>query len=120
MMLNNNGGQKMTNRQRVISAIRSMYLDGRLLDEIGYYLDTYSDMDGHEGYDEADALNDCLRFAEHNDEKDLVRACVGVLVEVGFYKPRDRETVVMGRDGSPLLGGVRYDCDSAWCEWIEN
>lgn len=107
----------MTNRQRVISAIRhAMQRRAKLREEIAYYMDTYSDT---EGYDEADALNDCLTFAEANDDRSMARACNDVLIEAGYYEARTGEVKVMGRDRSPVRKGVRYDCVAAWCEWIE-
>jgi hypothetical protein len=106
----------MTNRQRVISATQYAMRRSKLLrDEIGYYLDTYSDTPG---YDVADALNDCLNLAEANDEPRLVRVCIDVLIEAGLYEPRTGEVVIMGRDQSPVRKGVRYDCVEPWCEWI--
>jgi hypothetical protein len=107
----------MTNRQRVISATQYAMRRSKLLrDEIGYYLDTYSETPG---YDVADALNDCLGFAEANDERGLARVCIDVLIESGLYEPRTEEVVIMGRDRSPVRKGQRYDCVAAWCEWIE-
>lgn len=104
----------MTNRQKTIAAIKAN-ANQKLRDEIGYYLDTYSDT---EGYDEADALNDALNHAEANYDRAMVRACTDVLIAAGFYQPRTGEVVVMGRDRAPTRGGVKYDCVSSWFEWI--
>lgn len=106
----------MTNRQRVISATRyAMQRRAKLREEIAYYLDTYSDT---EGYDEADALADALNHAEGNCDKPMIRDCINVMIESGFYQPRDLSTVVMGRDRAPVRHGMRYDCETAWCLWI--
>lgn len=105
----------MTNRQRVIAAVKAK-APKRLRDEIAYYLDTYSDA---EWYDEADALNDALNNAEANYDRAMVRDCIDLLIVVGFYQPRDGEVVVMGRDRAPTRGGVKYDCVDSWYEWIQ-
>lgn len=105
----------MTNRQKVIAAVKTKATQ-RLRDEIGYYLDTYSDTPG---YDEADALNDALNFAEANYDRAMTRACTDVLIAAGLYRPRRGEVVIMGRDRSPVRGGVKYDCVSSWYEWIQ-
>lgn len=104
----------MTNRQRVIAAVKDK-APQRLRDEIAYYLDTYSDA---AGYDEANALRDALNFAEANYDRAMARACIDVLIAAGFYRPRRGEVVTMGRDRAPTRGGVKYDCVSSWCEWI--
>lgn len=106
----------MTNRQKVVAAIKAN-ASRKLSDEIGYYLDTYSDTDG---YDEADALNDALNFAEANFDRAMVRVCNDVLIAAGFYEPRTGEVVVMGRDRAVTRGGVKYDCVSSWYEWIQD
>ena len=105
----------MTNSQRTIAAIKA-HASQRLRDEIGYYLDTYSDA---LGYDEADAMNDALNHAEANDDKPMVRDCIDVLIAVGFYRPRTGHAVVMGRDYAPVRRGVKHDCVSSWYEWIQ-
>lgn len=105
----------MTNRQRVIEAVKAS-TSKKLRDDIDYYLDSYSDTPG---YDEADALNDCLNFAEASNERGMIRTCIDILIAAGYYRPRDCGVFVMGRDRSPTRGGVRYDCVDAWCIWID-
>jgi hypothetical protein len=105
----------MTNRQRVTDAYIAA-ATARLRDEVAYFMDTYSDT---EGYDIADALNDALNHAEANYDKPMARDCTNVLIAAGYYKPRVGEVVIMGRDRSPVRKGVRYDCEAAWCVWID-
>lgn len=105
----------MTNRQRVADAYHAAATK-RLREEVGYYMDTYSDT---VGYDVADALHDALNHAEGNDDKPMIRDCIDVLIAAGYYEPRTGEVVIMGRDRSPVRKGVRYDCVDAWCIWIE-
>jgi hypothetical protein len=104
----------MTNRQRVIDAYNATATK-RLRDEVAYYMDTYSDA---EGYDIADALNDALNHAEANYDKPMARDCIDVMIAAGFYRPRTGDVVIMGRDRSPVRKGTRYDCETAWCLWI--
>jgi hypothetical protein len=106
----------MTNRQKVIAAIKSTATE-RVKGEIEYYMDTYSEF---AGYDEADALNDALTLAEDNGDKSVSRDCINVLIAAGYYTPRScMDTVVtMGRDRAPVRKGRRYDCVEAWCLWI--
>lgn len=104
----------MTNRQRVIAAIKAHHSE-KLHEEVAYYTETYCET---EGYDYADALHDALNFAEHSGDKALARVCVDVLILAGFYEPRRDEVVTMGRDRAPIRNGIRYDAATSWHEWI--
>lgn len=104
----------MTNRQRIADAYKATATK-RLRDEIAYYLDTYEDI---EGFDVADALAAALNHAEANDDKPMARDCINVMIAAGYYQPRNLSTVVTGRDRSPVRHGMRYDCETAWCLWI--
>ena len=105
----------MTNRQRVTDAYYAVATK-RLREEVTYYMDTYCDT---EDYDIADALNDALNLAEGNGDKPMIRDCINVLIAAGYYRPRTGEVMMMGRDRSPVRKGVRYDCVTAWCLWID-
>lgn len=106
----------MNNRQRIADAFKAKATK-RLRDEVAYYLETYDDSDG---YDVADALYDSLKHAEANGDKPMARDCINVMIAAGFYQPRDLSTVVCGRDRSPVRHGMRYDCETAWCLWIND
>jgi hypothetical protein len=105
----------VNNRQRVIDAYNATATN-LLRDEVGYYMDTYSDA---EGYDVADAINDALNLAEMNGEKTMARDCVNVLIAAGYYAPRTGEVAIMGRDRAPVRCGIRFDCVDPWAVWIE-
>lgn len=105
----------MTNRQRVTDAYIATATK-RLREEVAYFMDTYCDT---EGYEIADAVNDSLNHAEGNEDKPMIRDCINVLIAAGYYEPRTGEVVMMGRDRSPVRKGVRYDCVTAWCLWID-
>jgi Golgi nucleoside diphosphatase len=104
----------MTNRQRIADAYKATATK-RLRDEVTYYLDTYDDT---EGFDVADALYAALNHAEANYDKPMAKDCIDVMIAAGFYRPRTGEVVTMGRDRSPVRNGKRYDCETAWCLWI--
>jgi hypothetical protein len=108
----------MTNRQRVIDAYNAIGAI-RLREEVAYYMDTYSDAEGYEGYDVADAIHDALAHAEANDIKSMARDCINVLIAAGYYRPRVGEVAFSGPDRAPVRGGVRHDPADAWCLWIE-
>lgn len=105
----------MTNRLAVMQAAHAHASD-RLREEIAYYIETYSD---NPDYDVADAVHDALNHAEANDDRPMVRDCIDVLIAAGFYRPRTGEVVIVGRDRSPVRGGVRYDCVASWWQWID-
>lgn len=104
-----------TNREKVAAAVKQN-AGKRLLSEIEYYLETFSDA---ELYETADAFHDAMSLAEGNGERSLVRNCVDVLIAAGFYVPRRGEVVISGRDQSPTRGGVKYDAAAPWCVWID-
>jgi hypothetical protein len=105
----------MTNRQRVIEAYEAKATK-RLREEVDYFMDTYFD---EAGYDTAEAVNDAMRLAERSGDRSTARDCINVLIEAGYYQPREGEVAIMGRDRAPVRKGVRYDCADAWCVWIK-
>lgn len=105
----------MTNRQRVLSAI-ARRTSRRLADELEYQ--TEANGDDSPTYDRADALWDALRFASVAGDKRLERLVIDVLIDAGYYRPRDGEVEVCGRDRAPVRKGVRYDEVGDWGKWI--
>ena len=49
------------------------------------------------------------------------RADVDALIAAGFLRARmsGEEIVISGRDRAPARGGVRFDADLSWQEWID-
>jgi len=110
----------MTNAERLLAAIDATPA-GRLAEEIDFLLDAWADDPEAEGMNRADAFWDVATAARHNGDRGLSRACDDVLIAAGYYRPRPAGTEVAttGRDRAPARGGVRFDAEMSWGEWIE-
>lgn len=111
----------MTNRELVDDAIKDEIARGT---EIGVeceaWIEAWDDDADCEGHTLADAFRDAWSVAEDNGERRLIKACVDLMIRLGYYQPRTGEVMIAGgRDRSPIRGGQRYDCVASWCEWIE-
>ena len=113
----------MTNRQRVIDAVRAELARGksRLAEEVQFWLDTWSDDPENDGADEAEAFWQVWFTADATSDRALSRACNGLAIDCGYLRARSpsAQVVFSGRDRAFRRGGVRYDCVSAWCIWID-
>jgi hypothetical protein len=116
----------MTNREKMIAAIRSGPVD--LMNECcerKLIHDEDADaMREWPDYDLADAFRDVMDAAESLDDpvaKRLARKCNDLLIAVGHYVERDASEVVvtLGRDSCLRRGGKKYDCVEGWATWIE-
>jgi len=109
-----------TSRERMHNIVYDEIALGTSLGkELDYILEVWADDPDCKGHDYADAFDHVLSVATHNGDRATERACVDILIRVGYYQPRRGSVTIMGRDRSPVRKGQRYDCVAAWCEWIE-
>lgn len=109
----------MTNAERLFAVIDAAPAS-RLAEEIGYLTETWADDPEADGMTRADAFWDIATAARHNGDKSLSRDCDDALIAAGFLRARiaGQEMVIAGRDRAPVRGGVRFDADLPWVEWI--
>jgi hypothetical protein len=109
-----------TNRERIRNIVwDEIGLRTPLGNELEYILEVWGDDPECASHDYADAFDHVYSVATHNGDRGIERACVNILIRVGYYQPRRGSVTIMGRDRSPVRKGQRYDCVAAWCEWIE-
>lgn len=109
----------MTNAERLLAVIDSAPAS-RLSEEIGCLTEAWADDPEADGMTRADAFWDVATAARHNGDRSLSRACDDVLIAAGYLRARmsGEEVVIAGRDRAPARGGVRFDADLSWGEWI--
>lgn len=105
----------MKNRQALINRLEGD-VSKLLKSEIEYFMDC----EHEEAFDEADAFEEAHDIAEYNNERNLIKECRGILIELGAYTEAPVKTC-SGRDTRFLHNGIKYDFDHAggFTGWLE-
>lgn len=56
--------------------------------------------------------------AEDNNDRQLVKLCEDILIDAGYYRPRDNDVIFMGKDRAFSRHGIKYDPVSGLDHWL--
>ena len=105
------------NKAEVIQTIQSAPKE--LIDEINFFLDTYSD---DPEYNIIDAFDDASSGAEDNHDIKMFNICKSIYIKIGYCVPVDitHVYVTSGRKYWFKLSGVYYDCVTNWQKFVDS